>query len=122
VNLRIVSPVKLISWILLVVLLALMVNGVHAHDHPVAIGGCGESAFAEHGDAAPAHNCPCTPEQHQESDGCDSCAHCTCHAPLTVQTFRLTYAPLVLALQVNDPFAHMPEVYLPKFIPPQLQA
>jgi hypothetical protein len=41
---------------------------------------------------------------------------------LTVQPLQLGYNPLILNLSTSDPFKHLPEVYLPKFIPPQIQA
>jgi hypothetical protein len=69
------------------------------------------------------HQCPCTPaEQQKNNDCCDICFDCACHAPLTVQHFKLSYNPSILDIQTSDPFKFLPEVYLSKFIPPQQQA
>jgi len=70
------------------------------------------------------HQCPCSPlEQHKDYDGCDTGVNCACHAPLTMQPIQLSYNPSILDnLYASDPFKHLPEVYLSKFIPPQNQA
>jgi hypothetical protein len=72
-------------------------------------------------DAAP-HQSPCSPlEQHQDADGCDSCLNCACHAPLASQLFRLGYTPIIVRQSRSETFTYLPEVYLPRFIPPQIQ-
>ena len=66
---------------------------------------------------------PCAPcEHHNDHDCCDSCVNCSCHASLTVQPFQLSYDPLMSELSISDPFKHLPEVYLTRFIPPQIHA
>lgn len=76
-----------------------------------------------HSEVSVTHQCPCAPlEPHKDYDGCDSCINCACHAPLTVQPIQLGYNPITLNLNKSEPFKHLPEVYLPKFIPPQEQA
>lgn len=104
-------------------MLSVAIMGMHANAH------AGQPQVAVSGDqgqdvsGGDPHPCPCAPQgPHQDSDGCDSCVNCTCHAPLTVQPFQLNYAPIIITLQWSDPFKHLPEVFLPKFIPPQNQA
>ena len=58
-------------------------------------------------------------EKHSAGDHCDSSCNCPCHAPIAVQPIRAEYAPLVSPLVFIEPFTAFPEVYLPKFIPPQ---
>jgi hypothetical protein len=66
---------------------------------------------------------PCCPAEHgTDTTHCDSCLSCPCHAPLTVDPFQLGYNPIMLNLITSVPFKHLPEVYLSKFIPPQIQA
>jgi len=117
-------PLKFFAKLLLVVMLTVAINGVHENSHamqsPVA-------AADDHGlnsdNASATHQCPCPPfEQHKDCDGCDNCINCTCHAPLTVQPLQLDYKPIIVNLSMSDSFKHLPEVYLSKFIPPQIQA
>jgi hypothetical protein len=69
------------------------------------------------------HQCPCVPlEQHEEHDVCDTCINCACHAPLGVQQLVISYNPIVLKLHFSDPYQYLPEVFLSKFVPPQIQA
>jgi len=69
------------------------------------------------------HDSPSCPlEQHNDFDGCDTCINCSCHATLIIQPFLLSYNPITLDLRTSDPFKHLPEVYLDRFIPPQNQA
>lgn len=111
---------KFISSVLLLVMLTVTINGVHESAH--ALQGPVISASPAEGVVAPDHT-PCTPfEHHQDYDGCDSCVNCACHASLTVAPFQLTYNPIMSDLSTFDPFKHLPEVYLSRFIPPQIQA
>lgn len=101
-------------------MLCLTVNGAHESAHamqtPVA------AADTDRG-AADSHHTPCTPFEHsQDYDGCDSCVNCACHASLTILPFQLNYNPSVSTLSTPDLFTFLPEVYLSKFVPPQIQA
>lgn len=64
---------------------------------------------------------PCCPDDHHDSESpaCDDCANCLCHVTVAPQLFRLNYLPVVSDLSSFTAFKLMPEVYLPKFIPPQ---
>lgn len=115
-------PIKFFSWLLLVLMLNLAIDGMHANAHAGQLQVAVSGDHGQDGSDAQPH-CPCAPQEpHQDGDGCDNCDNCTCHAPLTVQTFQLNYTPLIIALQWPDPLRHLPEVYLSKFIPPQIHA
>jgi hypothetical protein len=110
---------KLHSWILLAVMLTVTLIGVYesaakeSHLTTASVqSACCEISTSPH--------CPCSPlQQHTDYDGCDSCDDCGCHAPLGTRAFQLSYAPIIIDLNSRDPFKHLPEVYLSKFIPPQ---
>jgi len=38
---------------------------------------------------------------------------------LTIHPFQLSYNPSIIDFGTSEEFKHLPEVYLPKFIPPQ---
>lgn len=109
---------KFISSVLLLVMLTVTINGAH------------ESAHAMQSPVNTAHSAlegqvpddaPCTPfEHHQDYDGCDSCVNCACHASMPVLSFKLGYNPVISDMNAFDPFKYLPEVYLTKFIPPQI--
>ena len=100
-------------------MLTVTLNGAHESAHAMQSPVTTASRAAE---AQTPHDTPCTPfEHHQDYDGCDSCVNCACHASLTVLPFQLSYNPIILDLSTFDPFRHLPEVYLSKFIPPQIQ-
>lgn len=111
---------KFFSSLLLLALLTVTINGVHESAHAMQSSAISASSALEtltHDDF------PCSPcEHHQDYDGCDSCVSCACHASLTVQPFQLSYNPIILDLGTSDPFRHLPEVYLSKFVPPQISA
>jgi hypothetical protein len=120
---RIGIPLKCISWLLLVLMLTLAINVMHDSAHALQ----GHLTTA-HDQATPSkistsHHGPCTPfEQHKDHDGCDLCINCACHAPQTIHSFQFCYIPLIVSLCPSDIFKHLPEVYFPKFIPPQIRA
>lgn len=69
---------------------------------------------------ATADHCPSCPDSdHTGADHCDSSCYCSCHLPVTVQPVLIRFSPVVTSLIVSEPFNTLPEVYLPKFIPPQ---
>jgi hypothetical protein len=63
--------------------------------------------------------CPIDDHGHTDVDHCTSCLHCACNAPLAALETFLSYAPSFSLLNPIDRFHLLPEVYLPKFIPPQ---
>lgn len=114
---------KLISFIVLLTLMIVTICGIYksadvmqSHIFPPQ----NQTSRAE---IATPHNYLCAPqEQHRDYDGCDTCINCACHAPITVAPFKLGYTPSICSLTFSDPFQSLPEIYLPKFIPPQEQA
>ena len=116
-------PLKFFTWFLLVAVLSVTVNCVHNNAHAMESHLSAAGDRASQAEMSAPHQCPCTPlEQHEDYDGCDTCANCACHAPLTIHQFELRYNPMVLDLSMSDTFTHLPEVFLSKFIPPQNNA
>jgi hypothetical protein len=118
------NHLKLFSWLLVVVMLTMTINGVHECAHAMQNQVSTADDRAPHSEISASHQCPCSPlEQHKDYDGCDTCISCSCHAPLAIQPLQLSYNPSILDdLYASDPFKFLPEVYLSKFIPPQNQA
>jgi hypothetical protein len=115
--------IRFSSWLLLVVMLFVAVTGGHESAHAMQGQIATASDQASPLEISPAHHCPSVPlEQHSDHDGCDTCVSCSCHTPLTIQSFNLSYNPFLLKLNTFDQFKHIPEVYLSKFIPPQISA
>jgi hypothetical protein len=102
------------------ILLTVTINGVHESAHAMQSHVTVASDQASASEISASHQCPCTPlEQHKDYDGCNTCVNCTCHAPLTIQPFQLSYNPSVLDdLYASAPFNFLPEVYLSLFVPP----
>jgi len=72
--------------------------------------------------AAVAH-CPgCPGGGHSDADHDASTCYCSCHLPITEQFARIQHDPLVTELISFEPFTALPNVYLPRFIPPQIPA
>lgn len=116
-------PLKFISEILLVIMLVVAVNGVHESAYAMQGSVSASSYQASLSKISAPHQCPCAPlEQHKDYDGCDTCINCACHAPLPVQVFKLSQNSIILSLSTSETFTYLPEVYLPKFIPPQIHA
>jgi hypothetical protein len=108
---------KFFSCALLVAIMAMNIVCLHEGECSVQ-----ESTIASDSTHAPKGS-PVSPSgEHRDYDGCDTCINCACHAPLSSQPLRLCYNPLVSALALSDPYNSLPEVYLPKFIPPQNNA
>ena len=112
---------KFISWVILVVMLTATIHCVHESAHAMQSNVAEADNQGLHSEISTPHQCPCTPlEQHNDDDGCDTCINCTCHAPLAIQPLQLSYNPIISNLSTSDPFKHLPEVYLSKFVPPQI--
>ena len=117
-------PLKYVAQVMLLVMLVVTVHGVHESAHAMqgSVTASDDSVITKAEYSAP-HNCPCTPPvQHKDYDGCDTCVNCSCHAPLSVQPLVLNYDPIILSLRFSDPYQYLPEVFLSKFIPPQILA
>ena len=116
-------PLQFFSKLFLVVMLTVIISGVHESAHALQNHMSAASDEASYYEISASHQCPCTPlEQPKDNDCCDTCDTCACHAPLTIQPFQLSYNPIISDLSTSEPFKHLPEVYLPKFIPPQIHS
>lgn len=116
-------PKKFFSQVLLLVMLTVMVNCLHNSVHAMTSHGTTESDRTVPSDCGATHHCPASPcEQHDEYDGCDTGGCCAGHAPLIARQLTCKYNPCMLELQPSDPFTLPPEVFLSKFIPPQILA
>jgi len=111
--------IKFFSWVFLVVILTVTLNGVHESAHAMQSQVSAASDQLSHSEISTPHQCPCTPlEQHKDYDGCDTCINCACHAPLVVQPFQIGYNPIILESSASNPLKHLPEVFLSLFVPP----
>jgi hypothetical protein len=116
-------PITFLSSILFVVMLSATINCMHETLHTTQ--GHMTTAWnqATSSDVSAHDPCPFPPlEKHKDCKGCDTCFNCACHAPLAIQPFELHYHPMAFNWTSFDPFKHLPEVILPKFIPPENQA
>lgn len=115
---------KLTSLLLVVIILAAttlcLCRETHATGQPEsAAASC--AAAADHCPVCPA--CPACPDKGgSDADHDAASCFCPCHLPLIVQPVRICPAPLISRLFFFEPLTVFPEVYLPKFIPPQITA
>lgn len=122
-SMRNVITLKFIARLLLIALFTVTLNCVHESAHAIQAPASTRDTQPEFKDTSETCNCPSQPSGHpQDSDECDDCYNCACHAPSTIQIFRLNYNPVIRNLGSSDSFKHLPEVFLPKFIPPQNHA
>ncbi|QXM10173.1 hypothetical protein KP002_03380 [Geomonas subterranea] len=116
-------PVKFLSFLLLAVTFCTFLSG--ACDNAHAFAQCGTVADCVQSDSHADRDCdtPDCPTQGETGhDDCDFCCDCACHVSLSVGHFSLEYYPVFAALQSFDRFTFIPEVFLSKFVPPQLRA
>ncbi|HEY5974895.1 MAG TPA: hypothetical protein VIU41_09145 [Geobacteraceae bacterium] len=112
---------KICSLLLIVVMLAFSVTGACASAHAIEgqLMAADDHACCAAGISAP-QDCPSCPlDDEHGADGCSNCFNCLCHASLLSRPFQLAYQPFILLASCGEPFTALPEVYLPKFIPPQ---
>jgi len=114
---------KFISWVMLVVVSSFTLHCVRESAHAMQERAAAAGEQTSDTQVSAQHHCPCSPVgEHTDYDDCDSCADCACHAHLTVQPFQFISNPTISDLCMIDSFRHLPEVYLTRFIPPQIQA
>ena len=105
-------PTKNIALILLLVMVSIALGGVvcrGADPHAVKA-----SVVDFHGDA------PCCPDAgHGGGDHCQGCLSCPCHTPLAGDLLQFRYSPSFSLLSFVEHHTAPPDVYLPKFVPPQ---
>lgn len=117
-------PLKTVCRLLLLVLLTVSIDCGHASAYVTDFQVKAADSLTALSGSCDGHHCPCSPQgERADHDGCDTCAGgCSCHAPLLVHHFNLNYAPSLLDISTFDTFKYLPEVFLSKFVPPQLQA
>lgn len=114
---------KYISWALLTVILSVTLLCVHDNAHAKQHQTIATAISAVHTELSSIQHCPCSPLEHDnDCDECDSCVDCACHAPVTIHQFQFSHHPIMALLTMIDPFKHLPEVFLTKFIPPHIKA
>jgi len=88
-----------------------------AHETAAASYASGQAQFHD-------SNCPAVPSPSHSPDDhlCTGDCSCPCQAPLSFPIIAVSYSPQIVFLQHAEPARFVPEVYLPKFIPPQKQA
>ncbi len=114
--------VKKIVSLLLVVLIGSaslfsLCQIAHASDHSECTRGVKAAATA----VTTEHGCdPALPAGEQrDTDQCDSSCYCTCNLPVTGSPLQFDKKLLIAELTAIEVFTALPEVFLPKFIPPQ---
>lgn len=114
---------KYISFLMVIVILSIAVNGFCQSSDtvkfPVAAKNIQKVTDISSNDTQSPES-PVNKSAHP--DHCNSSCYCSCHAPLTLQSERLCYSPSIDPLSSFEPFKAIPEVYLSKFIPPQIFA
>ncbi len=77
-------------------------------------------AAAVAADCGGAGHCPACPgDDHSDTDHDAGSCFCACHLPLIAPKIEICYNPIVTSLFPLEKFSAIPEVFLPKFIPPQ---
>jgi len=116
---------KFVTLLLLAVVIAASVVGLCRETHAV------EQRWDGHGGqdtaacqlAGADDHCPsCPADEHSGHGNCDSSCYCSCHLPVTSRFALPVRTSPVSVLVPLDSFFRFPEVYLPKFIPPQIHA
>ena len=80
-------------------------------------------AACEASSESAADHCPACPGGgHADEDQCASSCYCSCHLPVPEQSPMIGHSSIVADLIHFERFTALPEVYLPKFIPPQNRA
>lgn len=116
-------PVKFLSYLLLAVISCAFLSGACESAHAMERGGSISVCELSASHAAADCDTPDCPLQDETQHGdCDFCCDCACHASLSGTPFSLNYSPIFAPLQTFDSFTFLPEVFLSKFVPPQLNA
>ncbi|TSK08257.1 MAG: hypothetical protein FPO08_02795 [Geobacter sp.] len=116
-------PIRFLSILLLAVTFSTLLGGVldsaHAMQRCVAEAGCEQSLSPQDSDC----DLPgCPADDDSSHDGCDLCCDCACHLSLNLDNFSFAYLPLLSEIRTPHRFIYLPEVFLSKFVPPQLRA
>jgi hypothetical protein len=90
---------------------------VHAESHGLPVTG----SVCESGTHAASQSSPCAPDHdsHPDDGHCDDCCGCTCFRSTVADGIVVNYSPTVSTLSRVEPFLVFPDVFLPKFVPPE---
>ena len=129
--LRLVQEILMIRQMIIKFTAVVMVTmvtavSVHAFCHDAEATGLSYTSdfhgHSTHGNAAGGQSQNIPGADHSVPDHNDSCCACPCHTPLTAHPFQFAFSLQVIQLYYHDPFKALPEVYLPKFVPPHIFA
>ena len=113
------TSLKFFASILIMALLMVTASGVYESAHAMKNLVSTASDQVTQPEVSDSNQCPTCPPDHKD---CHVCINCVCHSFLTIQPFQFSYTPPVLDLVTPERFKFLPEVYLSKFIPPQIHA
>lgn len=119
---RDLMPLKSISTLLLVMMFCVILGSACDSAHAMQLGATVVSCeqTVSHGGA----ECDlpgCLAEGEDGHADCDLCCDCACHLSLSLSSFTFNYLPLLSDIQSFNRFTFLPEVFLSKFVPPQLR-
>lgn len=114
---------RFIAILLTIAMLASLIGGicgdVHADGHSASshVAYC-SAPPCDNGNASPSH-----PENDHPNDShCEDCCSCSCHSYSHAGGIVIKHAPFVATLITYEPFTAIPEVVIPKFVPPENHA
>ena len=107
---------KHISILMVMVVFTISVTGIYRNAHDTDLTGY---AKCEQG-TGHLSAIPSPVDEHSVPDHNDSSCYCPGHAPLMEQPIQLVCSQLISPLEFHEPFKAIPEVYLPKYIPPHI--
>lgn len=113
---------KFITLLTVMVIFAISFTEFCGESHGFEVSGASHGAETCKGPGAVDKGGHCPSDENTLPDHCDSSCNCPCHAPLTWQPVLASCAPHISSLVFSEPFKAIPEVYLSKFVPPQLNA
>ncbi|MBT0665571.1 hypothetical protein KI809_14780 [Geobacter pelophilus] len=110
-----------IAILVIVSLIASVVGGLCSDVHPDAHCSLEAGSSCAKISKAPCSSTPCNPDHdgHSDDGHCDDCCGCSCNRSVVSTVVYLHYSPLVTTLSGNEPSSVFPEVFIPKFVPPE---
>ena len=102
------------------VMFTIAVTGIYRDMHDTEPTGCAKYEQCTGYLSADTGSTSCPVDEHSVPDHNDSSCYCPGHAPLTMQPIQLICSQLMSPLEFHEPFKAIPEVYLPKYIPPHI--
>ncbi len=111
---------KFVTLLLLAIVISASVVGLCRETHAAQQCWGHDEEKADCSLAGVGDQCPsCPAGEHTDDGDCASSCYCSCHLPVMSQFGFSVRTPHVSTLVPLDSFFRFPEVYFPKFIPPQ---